>query len=210
MESPHCLKEGIEWPFLLPARLIQSASLLGPWRTGLSLKELFRTVTLTPLASLLAPADSTDRLPQPTQLPIPRSRGFHRTSGTIGRPTPRRASLPISLSLIGSLTQYHSGPQQGLPGSRISLPHRAVRKHLGTRSGRDRLRHHSAGSTLPPLWPTGSSSGQPPSTTARCFSSSPPDSRSRATPCPPSSLKASEALPPLLDMTLLVRAPEGL
>jgi hypothetical protein len=32
------------------------------------------------------------------------------------------------------------------------------------------LRPHSAGSTLPHLWPTGSSSGWPPSTTARYFS----------------------------------------
>jgi hypothetical protein len=38
---------------------------------------------------------------------------------------------------------------------------------------------------LPHLWPTGSSSGQPPSTTARCFSSCPSDSTSRWTPCPP-------------------------
>jgi hypothetical protein len=169
----------------MPARLIQSASLLGPWRTGLSLKELFRTKILTPLASFLAPADSTGHLPQPTRLPIPRSHGFHRACGTTWPSDSLpgfashfafayRVAYPISL-----------GTRRGLPGSRISLPHRAIRKHLGTRSGRERLRHHSAGSTLPPLWPTGSSSGQPPSTTARCFSSGPPDSRSRATPCPP-------------------------
>ena len=48
-----------------------------------------------------------------------------------------------------------------------------------------RLRRHSADSTLPPLWPTGSSSGQPPSITARSFSASPSDSTSRWTPCPP-------------------------
>jgi hypothetical protein len=48
-----------------------------------------------------------------------------------------------------------------------------------------RLRRHSADSTWPPLWPTGSSSGSPPSITARCFSSSPSDSTSRWTPCPP-------------------------
>jgi len=34
-------------------------------------------------------------------------------------------------------------------------------------------------------WPTGSSSGQPPSITARYFSSCPSDSTSRWTPCPP-------------------------
>jgi len=48
-----------------------------------------------------------------------------------------------------------------------------------------RLRLHSAGSTLPHLWPTGSSSGLPPSITARYFSSCPSDSTSRWTPCPP-------------------------
>ena len=48
-----------------------------------------------------------------------------------------------------------------------------------------RLRPHSAGSTLPHLWPTCSSSGWPPLTTARYFSSCPSDSRSLWTPCPP-------------------------
>ena len=48
-----------------------------------------------------------------------------------------------------------------------------------------RLRRHTADSTWPPLWPTGSSSGWPPSITARSFSSSPSDSTSRWTPCPP-------------------------
>jgi len=38
---------------------------------------------------------------------------------------------------------------------------------------------------LPHLGPTGSSSGQPPSITARYFSSYPSDSTSRWTPCPP-------------------------
>jgi len=38
---------------------------------------------------------------------------------------------------------------------------------------------------LPHLWPTGSSSGWPPSITARYFSSCPSDSASRRTPCPP-------------------------
>ena len=90
---------------------------------------------------------------------------------------------------------------------------------------------------MPHLWPTGSSSGWPPSITARYFSSCPSDSTSRWTPCPPgtasggsrsalavssfrlrarlgfsipSSLPAREALPPRSDMALLIRAPEGL
>ena len=48
-----------------------------------------------------------------------------------------------------------------------------------------RLRRHSADSTLPPLWPTGSSSGLLPSIPARSFSAGPSDSTSRWTPCPP-------------------------
>ena len=38
---------------------------------------------------------------------------------------------------------------------------------------------------MPPLWPTGSSSGWLPSIPARNFSASPSDSTSRWTPCPP-------------------------
>ena len=38
---------------------------------------------------------------------------------------------------------------------------------------------------MPHLWPTSSSSGWPPSITARYFSSCPSDSTSRWTPCPP-------------------------
>ena len=40
---------------------------------------------------------------------------------------------------------------------------------------------------MPHLWPTGSSSGSPPSTAARYFSSCPSDPTSRWTPCPPES-----------------------
>src|SRR5262249_28717534 len=46
------------------------------------------------------------------------------------------------------------------------------------------LRLRNADSTLPHLWPTGSS-WVPPSITARYFSSCPSDSISRWTPCPP-------------------------
>src|SRR6201989_28093 len=48
-----------------------------------------------------------------------------------------------------------------------------------------RLRPHSAGSTLPHLWPTCSSSGAPPLITARYFSSNSSDAGSLRTPCPP-------------------------
>jgi hypothetical protein len=48
-----------------------------------------------------------------------------------------------------------------------------------------RLRLHSAGSTIPRLWPTGSSGGWLPSITTRWFSASPSDPPSREAPCPP-------------------------
>jgi len=51
--------------------------------------------------------------------------------------------------------------------------------------GTQRLHPHSAGSTIPHLRPTGSSSGCLPSITTRWFSSGPSDSTSRWTPCPP-------------------------
>jgi len=51
----------------------------------------------------------------------------------------------------------HPRTLEVLLGSRPDLPYRAVRKHLGTVGEWERLRPHSAGSTLSHLWPTGSS-----------------------------------------------------
>src|ERR1700750_999239 len=51
---------------------------------------------------------------------------------TLRSPTPGGASLPISLSLIGSLTRFKTRTPTGLLGSRMNLPYRAVSKHLGT------------------------------------------------------------------------------
>jgi hypothetical protein len=79
----------------------------------------------------------------------------------------RRASDEISW---GHDVFFHSVP----------AAHTLVRGVNGTR-----LRRHSADSTLPPLWPTGSSSGWLPSIPARSFSAGPSDSTSRWTPCPP-------------------------
>jgi hypothetical protein len=62
---------------------------------------------------------------------------------------------------------------------------------FGTTGGCERLRLHSAGSTWPRLWPTGSSVGSRPSITARYCSSCPSDSTSRWTPCPPVACRQS-------------------
>ncbi len=74
---------------------------------------------------------------------------------------------------------------QGLRGSPDYLPYHAARTHLVTTGGLERLRLHSAGSTFLRLWPTGSSLRWPSLITAWYFSSSPSDSISRWTPCPP-------------------------
>jgi hypothetical protein len=95
-------------------------------------KELIHLIALTRLASLLFPPAFVCRLPRPT--PVARLLGH--TAFTVlevlfGSPTTDRASLPISLSLIGSLTPHTAGTLPVLLRSRIVLPYRAIRKHLG-------------------------------------------------------------------------------
>ena len=62
---------------------------------------------------------------------------------------------------------------------------------------------------MPRLWPTGSSSGSPPSITARYFSSCPSDSTSRWTPCPPESCRLVAPGPPWLVSGFRFRARLG-
>jgi hypothetical protein len=62
---------------------------------------------------------------------------------------------------------------------------------------------------LPHLWPTGLSSGQPPSITARYFSSCPSDSTSRWTPCPPENRWLLASGPPWLVSGFRFRARLG-
>jgi len=106
--------------------------------------------------------------------------GTIRSSDCLPRIVPR-----FALRLSRPLSRCPTGTRQALLGSRSDLPCRAVRTHLGATGEWMRLRLHNADSTLPRLWPTGSSSGSPPLTTAQQFSSCPSDSASRRTPCPP-------------------------
>jgi hypothetical protein len=62
---------------------------------------------------------------------------------------------------------------------------------------------------LPRLWPTGSSSGSPPSIAARYFSSCPSDSTSRWTPCPPENRRFVASGPPWLVSGFRFRARLG-
>src|SRR5262249_28153025 len=106
-----------EWTFLAPVGLIQSTSLLGRERTGFSLKELFR-----PPSSLLiwfpfssqpsSPAVFSDPLPSP----VARSRAFRPASEVLfSRRTTDRASLAVSLALIGPLTPVPPGDSASSP-----------------------------------------------------------------------------------------------
>ena len=148
--------------------------------------ELFRVIALT--RSL---PRSSQRHCRPTSPVHPTARrgesrrfrgacGTIRSSDCLPRVVPR-----FALRLSRLLSRCHTETRQALLGSRSDLPCRAVRKHLGATGEWMRLRLHSADSTLPRLWPTSSSSGSPPLTTARQFSSCPSDSASRRTPCPP-------------------------
>lgn len=124
-----------EWTFLSPSGLIQSASLLGRRRSGLSLKELSASDALAHLASLHFPSVSAGRLPQHIRLPLHGHAAFTALWVLLGRPTARHFSLPTSLALIGSVPRCHPRPRRALPGSRTDLPYRAVRKHLGAVGG---------------------------------------------------------------------------
>jgi hypothetical protein len=95
--------------------------------------------------------------------------------------------------------------------SRVVLPYRAVRKHLGAVGEWERLRLHSAGSTLPtfgrPVHLRGSPHRLRPGTSPHAFQIPSRDGHPALRRIAP---PADDALPPSLDMTPLIRAPEGL
>jgi hypothetical protein len=84
----------------------------------------------------------------------------------------------------------------GLPGSPTPLPPVSSAHTVVRWGGPMRLRLHSAGATMPHLWPTGSSWGCLPSMTTRWFSASPSDPTSRWAPCPPESCERVASGPP--------------
>ena len=96
------------------------------------------------------------------------------------------ASSPISVALIGKVTPTPLGDSISPPGvTHESSSSCRLHTPWCDRGELKRFRLHSAGSTIPCLWPTSSSLGWPPSITTRRFSSNPPDSTSRWTPRPP-------------------------
>ena len=94
-----------EWTFLAPVRLIQSTSLLRRELTGFSLKELFHLPALTHPARLLFPTIFAG-WPSPTHFRrrLPGHVAFAALQVLFSRRTTDRASLAISLALIGPLT----------------------------------------------------------------------------------------------------------
>ena len=152
--------EGInEWTFCSPVGLSQSASLLGRSLLGLSHKELIRAIGLTHSRPAVSPTTLPTDFPSP---PGCRSRG--RTAFTARQVLfgsvrlLARHRLPLRRQTYRSAYLGASrGPCEALLGSRVVLPYRAVCTHLDAMGGWNRLRPHSAGSTLPHLWPTSSS-----------------------------------------------------
>ena len=138
------------------------------------------------LARFLAlPNAIADRLPPFTRrLAVASHAAFAALAVLFGRPTACRASFLVSLFAYRGCYPVAIRKRDKLSWGHARIC-RAVRKHLGATGEWMRLRLHSADSTLPRLWPTSSSSGSPPLTTARQFSSCPSDSASRRTPCPP-------------------------
>jgi hypothetical protein len=158
------------------------------------------------------PTAPASRLPQPTRLPFSGHKAFAEFMVIFGCPTTRKASLPTSLFLIGSLIPVPPGNLASSPGvtSRSSVP---CRPQTPWYDGWMSNAFASIVQARPdPIFGRPVHQRVAPSITARYFSSCPPDSTSRWTPCPPvaSSPPASEALPPLLDIAPLTRAPVGL
>jgi hypothetical protein len=153
--------------------LIQSESLLGRWCPGLSQRELVLTIILTHLPVVSMFRTRTSNCINPTTF-----------ASRLPRPTPT-AGLPVTwlspglkyYSAVRPLTRhrfpFHLAAYRGAYPGAIREPHEVSWGHaqifrtvpsantLVRRVGKLRLRRHSAGSTLPRLWPTGSSRGRP-------------------------------------------------
>src|SRR4051794_21676229 len=94
--------------------------------------ELFHLLALTHLVFLSLP-NCLRRLPSPAHFrrQFPGHAAFTALVVLHSRPSTARASLATSLSLIGPLTPVPPGALPVLLRSRVVLPYRAVRKHLG-------------------------------------------------------------------------------
>jgi len=152
---------------------------------GLSLMELFHDIILTPLVYSLSPTTLANRLPQPTRLPISRSHGFHRASGTI------RLS-DYSHSIVSPFAHAYGVPYLVATQEpcESSWGHALIFRTVPPANTLVRWVDENAFAFIVQAQPC-PTFGRPvrhrmaPSTTARHFSANPSDSTSRWTPCPP-------------------------
>ena len=148
--------------------------------------ELSTSAPLLISPSCPVPTVFAGRLPQPTRLPPPDGHAaFTALQVLFGRPTPRRASLPTSLSLIGSVA---AAPPADPPRSpRVthwsSIPCRPANTLV---RWVDEIAFASVVQARPcPTFGRPVRHGVAPSTTARYCSANPSDPTSRWAPCPP-------------------------
>jgi hypothetical protein len=157
-----------------------------PVMSGSFTKGTVHLTGLTHLAFRLSSTVFVGCLPRHTLPPLAWSRGFHRASGTT-QPSDDSWNTASHFACAYRVTSL--GVSRG--SQEPSWGHAQIFRTVPSANtlvrwvNEKRLRLHSAGSTLPHLWPTGSSLGSPPSTTARYFSAYPSDPASRRTPCPP-------------------------
>ena len=202
-----------EWTFLSPVGLSQSASLLGRSRTGFSLMELIlhdRPYSSGIPVSFRPPLPAA--FPSPLRLPIARSRGFHPASGTI---RPSDYSPGVAPHFAFAYRVAYPGATRR-PGE-SSWGHVLIFRTVPSANTLVRWVNENAFASIVQARPC-PTFGRPvhhrggphrlrPGTSPHAFRIPPrgghPALRRIAPP-------ADDALPPSLDMTPLIRAPEGL
>ena len=149
------------------------------------LTELILVIILTYLAFPFAPTTLVNRLPQITRLPIPRSHGFHRPSGTI-----RLSDYSHGIVSHFASTYRVTYPSATRKSCESSWGHALIFHAVPSANTLVRWVNENAFASIVQARPC-PTFGRPvrhrmaPSTTARYFSSNPSDSTSRWTPCPP-------------------------
>ena len=147
--------------------------------------ELSTSASLLISPSRCIPTVFAGRLPQPTRLPLTRSRGFHHASGTT-RPSDSSTSIPshFALAYRVSCRGATRGPAE------VSQGHALVFHTVPSANTLVRWVDESAFASILQARPC-PTFGRPvrpgvaPSTTARYCSASPSDPTSRWAPCPP-------------------------
>jgi hypothetical protein len=152
---------------------------------GLSLTELILVITLAHPVFCPVPTTSANRLPQHTRLPITRSHGFHRASGTI-----RLSDYSHGIDFHFAFAYRIPYPSAIQEPCEFSWGHSLIFHTVLSANTLVRWVNENAFASIVQARPC-PTFGRPvrlrmaPSTTARYFSAYPSDSTSRWTPCPP-------------------------